>query len=402
MSRMARLVWIKRFYFLVFCVSIFSSCTSLMTIETAQEDIIIDEDYWKSFNEIVNLPATNWIATSKSYVLKVEEGRLMHSNDLGKHWKTISNPIEKISFVHWFSDGSCLICSPSKAYYTEDFDFLYESNLLDYDGTRLTQGTGCHSFFHEFNYASPNNTINNKEFAIWTDYDNGGNYISRLWYTDDKGKTVKCILKNTESIIGGEVLNITHFHDCIWDSFENCLWVTTGDFESANMLIKGVLDGGEWRFCIISRGSLSKFGQVSCDNDYLYLVTDITNGDAPRGLIRVNKDSLDCPTAYKYMYKNPYNIAFIQFYDDGNGHRILFPDGAQSNLNKFYYAYNCYDFRELSFSCSDGDQRILGQIYGPNDNGDIIAITYGGYGGGYTMNMKRYMLSSGLKAKGLL
>lgn len=326
----------------------------------------------------------------------------MHSSDLGKHWKTMKISFDSITFVHWFSDGTCLFCSPSHAYYTKDFDDLLESKVYDYDGSPLVSGTGCHSFFHEFNYNSKNIIVDNREIVLWTDYDNGGNYISRLWYSDDKGRTVKCILKNKESIIDGEVLNIAHFHDSVWDDIEECLWITTGDHNNSNMLIKGVMSDGEWDFSIVSRGDNSKFGQISYDEDYLYLVTDITSGDAPRGLVKVKKDSVSMRSAYQYLYVNPNKTAFIQFYDDGKGHRILFPDGAQKNLNKLYYASQCYDFRMMNFACSDGAERILGQTYGPNNNGDIIAITYSGYSGGLSLNMNRYLLSDGLKAAGLL
>jgi len=364
-------------------------------------DVTKEKD-WKHFDSTIMIPATNWLATTRDYILKIEGGNLMHSSDLGKHWKSMKNIFDLITFVHWFSDGTCMICSPFQAYYTKDFDVLLESNMYDYDGSPFIDGTGCHSFFHEFNYNSKNVYIDNKEVAIWTDYDNGHNYISRIWCSDDKGRTVKCILKNKESIIDGEVLNITHFHDSVWDDTEECLWVTTGDYGDGNMLIKGKLSNGEWYFTIVSRGESAKFGQITYDNEYLYLVTDITSGDSPRGLIKVNKDSLSVKSAYKYLYKNPDNIAFIQFFDDGKGHRILFPDGASSNINKFYYASQCYDFRMVSFACSDGVDRILGQIYGPNNQGDIIAITYGGYGSSYTMNMNRYLLSEGLKSVGLL
>ena len=351
----------------------------------------------------IMLPATNWLATTRDYILKIEGDNLMHSSDLGKHWKSMKNKFDSINFVHWFSDGTCLICSPNQAYYTKDFDVLYESKMYDFDGSPIVTGTGCHSFFHEFNYNSKNIFVGDRELVIWTDYDIGSNYISRIWYSADKGRTVKCILKNKESIIDGDLLSIRHFHDSVWDDIEKCLWVTTGDFNDENMLIKGIMSDGEWDFSIVLRGEHSKFGQISYDDDYLYLVTDFTSGDAPRGLVRVKRDSVSICSAYQYLYVDPNKTAFIQFFDDGKGHRILFPDGAQKNVNKLYYASQSYDFRMMSFACSDGAERIIGQTYGPNNNGDIIVITYrGGYGGGFTMNMNRYLLSDGLKAAGLL
>ena len=378
------------------------SCSTIVVNIQPKNGNRVDEDYWRNFNGDIQLPATDWLATTRNYILKIDRGKLMHSSDLGKHWKSMNNIFDCITFVHWFSDGTCLICSPSQAYYTYSFDSLQESNIYDYDGTLLTNGTGCYSFFHEFNYNSPINIINDKEVAIWTDYDNSDDYISRIWSTDDKGKTIKCILKNKESLINGEQLNITHFHDCIWDKYSDCLWVTTGDYGDGNMLIKGEQIRDDWEWRIISRGDSSKYGQVSVDNEYLYLVTDNTWGDSPTGLIRVKKDSVEFPSAYHYLYKNYDNTAFIQFLDDGRGHRILFPDGAQSNLNTLYYASQCYDFRKMPFICSDGANRILGQIYGPNNNGDIIAITYYGYGTRFSLDMKRYMLSTGLKYVGLM
>lgn len=348
-------------------------------------------------NRKLDIPATTWLATTRNYILKLEGENLMHSDDLGKTWKTLENIIGDIVFVHWFSDGTCLICGEEKIYKTRDFNSLIEIPVYDLDGSLFAGGS--HNFFHEFSYNNPYNLIDGKETVVWSDYDNSTGYVSRVWMSNDNGASIHCILKNGESIVDGSVLSITHFHHCVWDKYEQCLWISTGDYNNGNKLIKGTCTNGVWSFTTIAQGNEFKFGMILFDEIYLYLITDITSGDAPRGIVKVAKASISDANSYSYIYKNPQNVSFISYYEN-NTIKVLFPDGAQSNRGKVYIANGDANFAEYDFVCSDGQSRILGQSVGPNYNGDLIAITYSGYGSGYKLNMPRYLLSEGMKNAG--
>lgn len=169
------------------------------------------------FSKTINLHKTDIIATSGNCILKLVADSLYLSNDLGKSWNILKNTIGTITFVHFFTNQSCLICGRYEAFWADSsFNKLTQSVLYDYDGTEITQKTP--HFFqalqgHKYEYL-----IDGKSTLIWSDYfGETEGYVSRVWTSDDYGKTIRCICKNKETTtVEGEIINCRHFHDCIY------------------------------------------------------------------------------------------------------------------------------------------------------------------------------------------
>lgn len=319
---------------------------------------------------------TDWLATSRNYILRVSNGVFYHSSDLGKTWVSLANTIGIITFVHWFSDGTCLICGEKKAYTTKDWTALTESTIYDADGT-LFSGEN-RNFFPIGNYNSDICVVNGQEVALWCDYGNSASYVSRLWCAEQNGSVIRCILKNNESVIGGQVFSCTHFHDCVWDKYDKCLWISTGDYAATSHLIRATYNNG-WQFEVLQSGLDFKFAGLLVDEYYLYCMTDYTE-DMDTGIKRVLKANASNASAYTFIYKTEDGTPMLNLYEDESGKKVLTPDSIPDKRGTFLYADKDMNFQEKTFLTNNNLSLSLHHFYGPNYNGDMLAITSTGYG----------------------
>ena len=345
-------------------------------------------------DDTILLRDTTWLATKGTFILGEKGGKLQYSTDLGLTWKEKDNFIGVITHVHWFTDDTCLICGKTKAYYTTNFVDFYETQIFDYDGTPFI-GEDTH-FFTISNYDSQPYYVDGKEMAIWCDYGNAEGYISRLWCSDDKGKTIKCILKNKESFIKGKLFTCTHFHGVLWDNISDCLWITTGDYEDTSHFIKGIYNNGNWEFTILHTGPKFKFGQVLSKGECLYLITDYAAFSLQNGIVKVEKKLVENADAYQLIVKS--NADNINLYEDALGKKILFPDSNPAFQNVFFYADGTLDFKPIAFKTPDNSKVSLHHCYGPNDRGELVAITSDRYGFATGISYRyRYLITTSIR-----
>lgn len=324
------------------------------------------------------LQVTDWVATSRNYILRLSDNVFYHSSDLGKTWTSLANTIGDVMFVHWFSDGTCLLCTATAAYTTKDWDSFTESTVYDADGNAFVGESK--NFFTIGNYNSELCIVNGSEVALWCDYGNADNYISRVWMAEQNGSIVRCILKNNETVIDGDVFSCTHFHDCVWDKYDNCLWISAGDYGTTSHLLKGTYNNG-WRFEILQSGIEFKFAGLLVDESFLYCMTDYTDG-GDTGIKRVLKKDAADASAFVLIYKTIDNTAMLNLYEDEFGQKVLTPDSDPNKFGTFLYADKDLNFQEKHFVVSNGQSLALHHFYGPNYNGEMIAITSTGYGFG--------------------
>lgn len=324
---------------------------------------------------------TDWISTARNYILKGNNSTLQISDDLGKTWISSTNPVSQIVFVHWFSNGTCLICSPTKAYYTTDYAHWIPSVIKDADGNSITISDSQWCFNMMNSYNSPVAMIGDKEFCMWGDYGHSSGYTARIWCSEDYGATVKCVLKNgysqTTHADGDKTLNITHFHHCMWDNIHKCYWITTGDYTDKNQLIKGTYEGNAWKFETVLKGDNAKFIMVWADDTYLYALTDYTTG-IQTGLLRCPLNRISDINNWKFIWSPENNECLGNMFADAEGNMVITGDDA--TWKKFWYAHGDVDFKAIE-NTSDivsGDFCIH-YLVGPNYNGDVIAslTTYG-------------------------
>lgn len=347
----------------------------------------IKKNSYTSITDIstINLVTTNVFFIHSNFKLKQEEegGKAVYyySKDYGTNWNKINRELGDLMFVHIFSNNVWLLCTKTECLTTRDFSSFEQSSVLDYDGSKINPGNYSNAFF--FLYGTKDNTtiINGKETLIWPDYYEGGGYISRVWFTKDFGKTIKCICKNGETTIKEEPLSIRHFHSANWDKHEQCLWVTTGDNGDQCKLLKGKINSEDsFSFEEITKGDNFKFGEIFSDDIYLYLVTDYTQGQNT-GIMRVSKLSdLSNIDNYIYVTKTIDNSAVVN-YVEVDGIKFLNPDGI--GWKKCYIADGDMQFKKILLEIDSSILAIdfvLGPCRGLNENGDFIfAVFTNGY-----------------------
>ena len=340
----------------------------------------------------INLKKTDYISTTRNYILReIEENGIkyfMYSKDLGITWTKTQNTIGDIQFVHWFSDGTCLVCGVNKAYTTKDFVSFDESSVYDKDGSAFT--TTARTFFRLGNYNSEYRTLNGREVLLWNDYGTEGGYVSRVWFTDDYGKTIKCLLTGSD-------MGVRHFHRTLL--YDDALWITSGDNGSQCKLIKGELNDGNWIFNVIGQGNEYKIGQLSIIPPYAVFITDYTDGSRPTGMVKCPIDKLGDSSNFEYIFKIEGNPPVSSYWEDSAGNRVILPDGI--GYKKLWFAKRTCVFSKVDIVCDDNIAPMT--LIGPNYNGECTVIGVAGYSAASSLHLndKRYMLSSAMIEAGV-
>lgn len=328
----------------------------------------------------INIVSTNIIATTETYILeqiiKEDKEYFRFSKDLGATWVEKENTIGAIGYVHWFSDGTCLICGHNKCYTTKDFVKLTESSVFDEDGS-LFKPDSQH-FFYSGSNQNLYYKLDGKETLIWSDY-NTAVYNSRVWMTQDRGKTIKCILKNkVTQAEDGEVINVRHFHCTFFDEKEQTLYITAGDYDYENILIIGNYSKEIEKFTFKTLGPEDKYkiGMMFVKDEIAFFLTDYADLEGLySGLGYCYKDNVkEGDFGNHYLYKDKDKTAFLAYYADSNNNHILLGDGAV--FNAIWVAKNNYDFKKIKFY-----NRTVSVVsaHGPNFKGDVIVRGTDGY-----------------------
>lgn len=328
---------------------------------------------------------TDIIATARNYILKATTENnvnyFVFSDDSGKTWKTVENTIGDITFVHFFTNGNILLCGTKQCYTTSDFVTFQLSSVYDYDGSPFTGIDGVYSFYRLGWYNNEYHELDGKEVLIWNDYNTVAGYLSRVWFSDDFGETIHCILKDEETTdTGGNLINVRHFHRVCFDDITKALWVTSGDIGAECKLLKGIKSEGIWSWEVVGTpGSVYKLSQLMLRKPFACFVTDYTDNVTDTGLVICPINLLDLPQNFKYLYKTDNKEALSKYFEDECGNKILFGDGAITNA--FWYARGNFDFKKIPVAFTT-NTLSFGEIIGPNAIGQVILFYYpsGGYG----------------------
>ena len=355
---------------------------------------------------------TDILSTSRNYIVRENVvgniDYLYFSNDSGRTWKQTQNTLGVITFIHFFSNGDVLICTGSKCYYTNDFVTFNETKVYDYDGTLFTAPEDTYSFFRLGCYNSEYHEINGVESLAWNDYNyNRPQYVSRVWLTNDYGRTLKCILKSGVKDKDGNTITVRHFHRTTIEDKNNVIWVTSGDEGSECRLSKGLYNStkNEWEWETIGTpGALYKLSQFDIIPPYARFVTDYTGGTNETGLVICPLNKLDDTSAFRYLYKTEFNEAMSKIYEDGVGNKVITGDGAQKNV--LWIARGNYDFKKVNIQADFAPYLGAGNIIGANYLGQVVMYYTNresgwGNGNGSLSNGNRMLLSSALRDAGI-
>ena len=335
----------------------------------------------------------NVIATMYSYILEeiiVDNTPYFHfSKDLGKTWVTVENTIGDITHAHIFSDGTFLLCGRRKAYHTKDFETISESTLYDADGSVIDE-LSRDSFF-TLGHHDVYNVVDGHEIEIWGEYVLDRNQNPKIWYTIDKGETVRSAFTFGVSEIDGSVVDCRHIHKVTYCKKDNTFYATTGDAYSSNedhVLAGNInVNNNTWEWRHIADGRMFKFGIPFFDDVFMYAITDYTEAalydqkgllyTPISGIAQINSDI----SKFSYAYRFPTDEALtdtglvmapFDMVIDGVENKILFGDYQASGF--LWFANKGYGFKRYRLS----KKMLLGlNIIGPNFNGDIYTQAFG-------------------------
>lgn len=315
---------------------------------------------------------TTVIETSMNYVLKLDNGNLMLSTDLGKTWTTKENTYGTIAHAHFFGDGTLLFCTWDAAYWTKDLVTINQSTILDVDGNAWTP-SGYH-FFWQQKYDTVE-VIGNKEIYYWGDYVLTG--TTHLWYTVDNGHTIKCAFKFGTSKIDGDTIYCRHCHQFIYNKYDGHFYVTTGDSGNDIRLIRGDYDtqNDAWTWELLGTGDDYKFGQLLFDRNFIYSITDYAaiTASRPKGILKCPIDKITTPSAWSNAWQDSDNqissgSGLVSLVMDGNGNKLMTIDSAQPGY--VFFASHGFNFTRKTL---DGSTQFGIRFTGPNYNGDYYA-----------------------------
>lgn len=325
---------------------------------------------------------TSVFATHKNFLLKDElvsgVSHIMVSRDLGVTWTQFPNTIGKITNFHFFVDGTIMLCGVGKVYtLNSDYTGLIESTILDHDGSVFVpENPNNEHHFYSLIYGNQTQYVDGVEIFFWGEYRFNG--AIRMWYTVDRGRTIKCAVKFGTTIMDGAVQNIRHVHMVTQRRQDEKFYFTTGDHGvdgAENMLITGkynvATDTWDWK--VLASGWLYKFGDIFFDDYYAYLLTDYTSvSERPlSGLYRVAVENLGDFSKYHAIFKPKFsdlgNGTLSRYIEDSNGNKIIFPDNA--GHGRIWIARGDVNFKYHTFLPFTSFMNRLGV----NDLGDIYS-----------------------------
>lgn len=363
--------------------------------------------------DTINLPAKETVfATHLNYILRMEiiDGieNIAISTDLGGTYTYIVNTTEGagITNYHFFTDGTIMLSTEKKVYWTSDYVTLNESTLLDEDGSPFVAGTNAHHFFGQQNSDKPM-FIDGHEVYAWGDY-TIANTLASVWFTTDFGRTVKRAIKMNGGSIDGVALAARHVHKVYFHKKLQRFYVMTGDAGDECMLIEGILNpvAGTWQWTILGQGDFFKFGNMWEDDHYTYVTTDYTIAEQKNnwGIFRVGHNYLADKTKYRLAYKADNTVWNVgspyRFIADGNGNKLLMPELL--GLSYITVATEGFNFKKVRVE----PVSVLSFIIGANDNGDIyckadyyarnLGVNAGQFLTGGTINLTKALRAAGL------
>lgn len=320
-------------------------------------------------NEGVMYTIDNFIM---KHIYENEVEYLCFSTDLGKNWIQVENTFDtRITHAHYFIDGTLLMCTPTKCYWTKDFQTFTESVVYDYDGS-LFQPESDTRFYNIPKFKENRTFVNNEEWHLWGDY-----IITttkpRLWYTKDNGRTIRAAHAFGLSSIDGTVYSARHIHAFEYNPYDEHFYAFTGDSATECHIIKGQYNNGTWTWEHIVTGALWKLTSPVFFKGYFAAVTDYTDSSLSekKGLVR-------CPTnaiseenicyLFKATSSMMENAALSGYIYDKNGWRVMTCDYRGGN--KVLMAKNNYDF---TWVYNTNGERMSSFI-GPNANGDVYVF----------------------------
>lgn len=270
-------------------------------------------------NEINEIKTLDYILSKDNFVVKREGNNLFLSTDGGLMFtKELDiSEIGAVTLFYLFENGEILIANERKIFYSHDWKTITESSVFGLDGEPFIST-------HDNTFSNPTkgkerHYSGSTEMYVWGNYSNlsGVQRTSniRLWYTTDKGITVKCFYEFGRELLDGSALAETrHVHHVDYNPADDSFWVQTGDHGLEPKLIKAnyELASDDWTFELIGEGQEFKFTNMEFLDEWIYISWDVS----PGGVKKVKYADIRDVSEHELLFKTTKDCIFLVM----NGH----------------------------------------------------------------------------------
>lgn len=284
----------------------------------------------------------------------------------------LGEEIGTIKYVHVFGDGSLMFCSHTKAYHSPDFVSYSESTLLDMDDMPI-ELTGVDNL-SAYNHDRNRQIVDGVEMLMWGNYTHTTATPIRVWYTKDKGRTLKVAYRfNLE-----ESNSATHVHNVIFNPADNSFWIQTGDYfppeaKPLSHFMQCFYDAINDTWVINTIGSSLPFKSTNMVfvDDYAYWTWDTSGG----GVIRCKYDEIGDVTKHERLFQTTNDCLDLIMSDRGEFIVTQSFYGGNEDSRYVWYSPDRVNFYKVMTNpdAAWSVQTCYYGIRGPDNNGRVIA-----------------------------
>lgn len=324
---------------------------------------------------------TDNIIASVDNMLVVHDGsNLLLSVDGGRSYQkglSVQN-IAIIKYVHLFADGKIMFADHTKVYYSHDWKTYSESAVYNEDNTPYVPNQ--YDNFSSYKNGTVKKTINGLELAVWGNYstDSAVEYTNKIkvWYTEDKGVTVKCSYTFNTSTTA----KCRHIHAVDFNPVDNSFWLQTGDeplgADAMSHWIKGTYDVGTdtWTWVVFASGLDFKSTNMIFHTDgYVYWSWDKT----PGGIVKAPYATLGDKSTHILLFSTNKDCNFIIVGKNGDIAGFQTAWGGTEQPRVFYYAPDGINFKRIvgtmPYAFDQVNDAQYQAYWGINANGKVLA-----------------------------
>ncbi len=328
----------------------------------------------KGFGNVVASSIDGMIVTKKGNTLNL-------SLDNGKTF-TKSLDIKEVGLIKQiflFEDGELLIGNHTKLYYSYDWVRLTESSVVGIDGEPFvpTPYENFSTYMRDVN----RQIVDGKEMLVWGNYSiqNETQYENiNVWYTTDKGKTVKSGFKYGDSVPFNNddlPLECRHVHDVNFNPNDNTFWVQSGDEDTKenSHWLKGIYDreNDTWDWERVISGDYAKTASMVFRGDEVYWAWDVEGG----GVMKSKYEDLGDPSKYTHLLVTENEATVVLVGERGDILATVW-SGPSNIATNLYYAPDGVNFVKIKGEIPPGYDKkeafYLG-FWGVNNEGKILS-----------------------------
>lgn len=307
----------------------------------------------------------NLVLCRENFTIKYENGTISLSRDGGETYQDeIFIFYKELKHVHVFQNGSLFFADHTNCYYSHDWETFHVSTVLDIDGNLFTPYE-YHNFSANMGGDTYRHIIEGQEILVWGNYDyqydTQYNNVN-VWYTVDKGETVKSAYKfrSTEEDDGSGNLYTRHVHNVNFNPYDQTFWLQTGDFLNNGVdqrhVLKGTyhLQNDKWNWNLVGTGYEFKWCNALFIGDDIYFSWDVSTG----GVVKVPYYQAGDINKHNLIFATPNDCLTVIKSHENEIIVIQAPYGGDDDSRNLFYSPDRENWHKIENSIPEGYSMI--------------------------------------------